>query len=209
MLLIDDAQPDDSDVYKCQAKGPDGQQLESETRISVTLMRGPPIARIEPEDQTIGQGGSLSLRCTASGNPPITLTWSKVGEDLSSPNIVVSDQNSVLSIQNAQVYDRGMYMCTAQNPGGSARSTSVVEIERREPPRIEIYPDSTQTVTKFGSVLFQCRTLSGIPTPTITWLRKDGRPLEAHIEILRGGVMTSSLKKSFPGCDQGGICCMK
>ncbi len=108
---------------------------------------------------------------------------------MNSPNVVLSQGNTVISIRNAAVTDRGMYMCTVENSGGSARATSIVEVERREPPRIEVYPDTTQTVTKSGSVLFQCRTLAGIPSPVVTWTRMDGRPLDSHIEILRGGVM--------------------
>ena len=90
-----------------------------------------------------------------------SLSWSKVGEDMDSPNLVLSNGDTVLSLRNAAVSDRGMYMCTAENAGGSARATSIVEVERREPPRIEVYPDTRQTVTKSGSVLFQCRTLAG------------------------------------------------
>ncbi len=108
---------------------------------------------------------------------------------MTSPNLVLSQGNKILSIRNAAVTDRGMYMCTGEDSGGSARATSIVEVERREPPRIEVYPDTTQTVTKSGSVLFQCRTLAGIPSPVVTWTRMDGRPLDPHIEILRGGVM--------------------
>lgn len=125
----------------------------------------------------------------ASGDPQPSITWSKVGEEMNSPNVVLSNGNTVLSIRNAAITDRGMYMCTAENSGGSSRATAIVEVERREPPRIEVYPDTRQTVTKSGSVLFQCRTLAGIPTPVVTWTRADGRPLDPHIEILRGGVM--------------------
>ena len=38
----------------------------------------------------------------------------------------------------------------------------------REAPRLEIYPSTTQTVAKGGSVLFQCRVLAGIPAPEVS-----------------------------------------
>ena len=40
----------------------------------------------------------------------------------------------------------------------------------REAPRLEIYPSTTQTVAKGGSVLFQCRVLAGIPAPEVCCL---------------------------------------
>ena len=40
----------------------------------------------------------------------------------------------------------------------------------REAPRLEIYPSTTQTVAKGGSVLFQCRVLAGIPAPEVCYL---------------------------------------
>jgi hypothetical protein len=54
---------------------------------------------------------------------------------------------------------------------------------------VEIYPESYQTVTTGGSVLFQCRTMAGIPTPLVTWTRADGRPFQPNVEMLGGGVI--------------------
>ena len=38
---------------------------------------------------------------------------------------------SVLRIENAQVTDRGMYVCDATSSGGSARAVTVIEVERK------------------------------------------------------------------------------
>ena len=43
----------------------------------------------------------------------------------------------------------------------------------REPPRIEIYPESTSVITTGSSALFQCRIIGGIPSPTVVWSRYD------------------------------------
>ena len=53
-------------------------------------------------------------------------------------------------------------------------------MERREKPQIEIYPSDNQNVVQGGSVLFQCRVMSGIPNPKITW-----RPLNGGSENLK------------------------
>jgi hypothetical protein len=182
------ARPEDSGVYVCRVTSSrTGATQEAQARLTVVAYRGPPTVRIEPEEQTIGQGGRAELRCIASGDPAPTVLWSKVGEDLSSPNLAVS--GSLLSLRAAAVSDRGMYICTAENAGGSARASAIIEVERREAPALEIYPEPYQTITTGGSVLFQCRTVAGIPTPLVTWTRADGRPFQPNVELLGGGVI--------------------
>ena len=201
-LTISAVRVEDSGIYICQATSSSGAKLESQARLTITSYRGPPSVRIEPEEQTIGQGSSTELRCIGSGEPAPSLEWSKVGEDLSSPNLVVS--GGVLSLRNAAVSDRGMYICTAENAGGSARASGIIEVERREPPGVEIYPENSQTITKSGSVLFQCRTIAGIPSPLVTWTRVDGLPLQPNVELLGGGVLRIN---RVTGKEQGGYKC--
>ena len=38
-------------------------------------------------------------------------------------------------------------------------------------PKIDIYPNVTQTIVVGGSALFQCRVMDGDPPPTIRWSR--------------------------------------
>ena len=209
---------DDTGIYICRATGPSGDVLDGQARLVVSSdvgyeeprpggsggssSSGPPTVTIQPEEQTIGQGANSQLRCLGSGNPAPTLTWSKVGEDLTSPNIVVN--GGLLSLSNAAVSDRGMYICNAENAGGSARASAIIEVERRERPRIEIYPDTSQTITVSGSVLFQCRAVGGIPTPSITWSRVDGRPLHRNAETMDGGVLRIN---QVTGDEQGQYVC--
>ena len=37
--------------------------------------------------------------------------------------------------------------------------------------------------------MFQCRYMTGIPTPVITWTREDGSQLPPNVEVLSGGVL--------------------
>lgn len=39
--------------------------------------------------------------------------------------------NNILRITGAQVSDRGMYLCTAHNEGGSAQGAAIIEVERK------------------------------------------------------------------------------
>lgn len=57
----------------------------------------------------------------------------------------------------------------------------------RESPKITIHPNTSQTVVVGQSVAFGCQAVAGIPSPTVTWKRVDGRPLSHRLE------------KSYPG----------
>ena len=82
-----------------------------------------------------------------------------------------------------------MYLCSVENDAGFNRAVLTVEVEPRETPTLEIFPESLQTVSTGGSVLFQCRARTGIPSPSITWTRVDRRPFGSNVEILSGGVI--------------------
>ena len=81
-------------------------------------------------------------------------------------------------------------MCTLRTRcGGKTRASSILEVEPRELPTAVLFPAARQTVITGGSALFQCRYMTGIPTPTITWTRKDGGQLPPNVEVLSGGVL--------------------
>ncbi|GFQ77560.1 basement membrane-specific heparan sulfate proteoglycan core protein, partial [Trichonephila clavata] len=181
-LTIPDVKGEDAGTYICTAKSPVG-TIDVPTILIVTG-RSPPTARVEPERQTIMQGSSGELRCIVGGIPRPTVSWSKVGADLSNRHRVKEDN---LYISDVTVEDRGLYVCRAENRDGSAQASAIVEVERREVPAIELYPEATQTVIRGGSSLFQCRVTAGIPTPTVEWVRADGSPFTSSTEILNGG----------------------
>ena len=92
-----------------------------------TARRGPPTVRIEPDRQIVSQGSSAELRCLAVGDPTPSVRWTKVGEDLSSS---VQTSGPVLRITSAMVRDRGMYICSAENAGGTSQASAIIEVER-------------------------------------------------------------------------------
>ena len=183
ILTISNADPSHSGLYVCRSSGESRQ-----ARVTVQGFRAPPQVIVQPEQQTIGQGEDLVLTCSASGDPRPSVIWTKVGEEISaSPRISV--EGTSLRIRGAAVADRGMFLCTATSPGGSARGSGIVEVEPREAPRLEVYPEAEQTISVGGSVLFQCRAVAGIPSPEISWTRQGGGRLTSNAEVLSGGVL--------------------
>nr|XP_045613717.1 basement membrane-specific heparan sulfate proteoglycan core protein-like isoform X12 [Procambarus clarkii] len=201
-LQIPNARPVDSGIYVCRITDERTQIFEeSSTRIVITQFVNLPTVQIQPDRQTINQGTDAELRCVVTGDPPPVITWSKVNEELGHG---VSIEGSILRITNAVINDRGMYVCTAQNDGGTAQAAAIIEVERREPPVIEVYPELRQTIVVGASALFQCHLTAGIPNPTVRWARTDGRPLTPNTETLNGGVLRFN---QVQGDEEGSYTC--
>ena len=126
--------------------------------------RCPPLeVRLEPRDQTVAQGSPALLQCSVTAPGPgqtYRYHWEKVREEISEERtrVVPGPGWSQLTLTSVEVEDRGLYVCLVTSPcGGRARASSILEVEQREPPSLEIYPASLQTVGSGDSVLFQCR----------------------------------------------------
>ena len=115
--------------------------------------------RLEPREQTVAQGSSAILQCSVSAPGPaqtFSYFWEKVRDEISEERSEIV--GSQLRLSSVQVSDRGLYVCLVTSPCGSrARSSSILEVEPREPPSLELYPSTVQTVQSGDSVLFQCR----------------------------------------------------
>ena len=182
----------DAGLYICTASDASGLSQRLQARVIIEdqgFVSGEeaPTVTISPEQRTIGQGDTVEVTCVTRGSPAPRVTWEKVGENLSSPSVSVS--GNTLTVRSAQVEDRGMYLCQAENRAGSNRAIVILEVEPREPPTLEIFPALSQTIVTGGSALYQCRPRTGIPAPSISWTRVDRRPLAPSAEILPGGVI--------------------
>ncbi|XP_069938272.1 basement membrane-specific heparan sulfate proteoglycan core protein isoform X44 [Cherax quadricarinatus] len=201
-LQIPNARPADSGIYVCRITDERTNSFEeSTTHITITPFVNLPMVQIQPDRQTINQGTNAELRCIVSGDPAPVITWSKVNEEFGAGVIV---EGSILRINNAVINDRGMYVCTAQNDGGTAQAAAIIEVERREPPVIEVYPEVKQTIVVGASALFQCHLTAGIPNPSVYWTRTDGRPLTSSTETLDGGVLRFN---QVQGDEEGSYTC--
>lgn len=60
----------------------------------------------------------------------------------------------------------------------------------REPPMLEVYPKETQVIRVDESAMLHCRATAGIPTPNITWSRRDRRPISLNFKEDYPGTLT-------------------
>ena len=80
------------------------------------MLKYPDLPKINtgpPASLTTREGNNASFSCSANGIPKPTITWYKNGEALDSANY--DADSGVLTLNNIQFADRGVYKCEARN----------------------------------------------------------------------------------------------
>ncbi|KAK1169832.1 matrix-remodeling-associated protein 5 [Acipenser oxyrinchus oxyrinchus] len=116
------------------------------------------------------------LPCDTVGEPKPFLTWTKV----STGAVIAINRkiqrfevlkNGTFVIQNAQLQDRGQYLCTAQNQYGVDKMI-VTLIVLAQQPRMLVSRYQDVTVYLGDTANMECRA-QGLPTPQISWILPD------------------------------------
>ncbi|KAK3104524.1 hypothetical protein FSP39_004009 [Pinctada imbricata] len=204
VLTLNNIQPSYAGRYVCTAITSDGDRGTGTATVTVqqNTITSRPTVKITPDRITIPQGTTGSIRCEVTGEPQPTIRWTKSRADLSPRHQV---NGATLRITNTQMEDRGIYICRAENSVGISQGWVVVEVERRELPKVDLYPEGTQTISVGGSALFQCRVMGGDPPPTVVWTRAGGEALVRETtEIMDNGVL---MFKSVTGQEAGAYVC--
>uniref|UniRef100_A0A8B9Q3B3 Matrix remodeling associated 5 n=1 Tax=Apteryx owenii TaxID=8824 RepID=A0A8B9Q3B3_APTOW len=121
------------------------------------------------------------IPCDAVGEPKPFLTWTKVSTGaLMTANTRLQRfevlKNGTFVIRNAQLQDRGQYMCTAQNLHGIDKMIIVLIVVAHQP-KILLTRYRDVTVYFGETVAMECQA-SGIPSPHISWIFPDRRILQ-------------------------------
>ena len=143
---------------------------------------------VAEEEQTI------TIACSATGQPRPGITWSKLIGNLPDRRTV---NNGVLKINNVSRKDGGIFKCKAENILGTAVTTMQLMIFSRLQFRIR---PPVQLTAEIGPPLYLPCVAESDLKPTITWM-KDGKPsLPVDSNILQNNTLAiSSVKKSHEG----------
>ncbi|XP_064457274.1 hemicentin-1-like isoform X2 [Ornithodoros turicata] len=170
-LQIPFAQPEDTGEYKCVAENEAG----SDTRTTLVKVHVPPkILRDENEESevTSQRGAQATLHCSAEGNPPAHISWSREGDQVVSSRAEVQPSGDLV-LMSLQAEDTGTYTCTAKNSAGT--DEKLVSLVVLVPPSIIRLPRDTE-VGVGDRLELECEA-DGTPTPHIAWMRDDSELL--------------------------------
>ncbi len=135
------------------------------TNSAALMVYIPPVVTIQPVNQTITAGQTVSFTAAASGNPTPTVQW-QVSSDGTTWNPISGATNPTYTF-TAQADDNGkQYRAVFTNSAGSATSNSA-SLTVYVAPTITTQP-SNQTVNAGQTVTFTA-SANGTPTPTVQW----------------------------------------
>ncbi|XP_010811862.2 hemicentin-1 isoform X2 [Bos taurus] len=199
ILALTSAQISDTGRYTCVAVNAAGEkQRDIDLRVYVA-----PNIMGEEQNVSVLISQAVELLCQSDAIPPPTLTWLKDGHPLlKKPGLSVTENGSVLKIEDAQVQDSGRYTCEATNVAGKTEKNYNVNIW--VPPNISGSDEAAQLTVIEGHLISLLCESSGIPPPNLIW-KKKGSPVLAdsagRVRILSGGrqLQISVAEKSDAG----------
>ncbi|KAM4727216.1 protein turtle homolog B-like isoform 4-T4 [Anableps anableps] len=189
-LQIDNVRSDDQGWYECKVLMLEQQYdtFHNGSWVHLTVNAPPTFTDTPPQYVEAKERGSITLTCTAFGNPKPSVSWLR--EDsllISSAKYKVSDGNlTVLSITRE---DRGAYTCRAFSPQGEAIHTTRLLVQG--PPFI-ISPPENITVNISQDAFFTCQAEAYPRNLTYTWFWEEDNvffknDLKRRVSILIDG----------------------
>uniref|UniRef100_A0A8C2D4Y6 Peroxidasin n=1 Tax=Cyprinus carpio TaxID=7962 RepID=A0A8C2D4Y6_CYPCA len=189
-LMIQDTRETDQGVYQCMAKNVAGEVKTSEVTLRYFRSPARPSFVIQPQNTEVLVGESVTLECSATGQPQPRVTWTK-GDHTAlpvDPRINITPSGG-LFIQNVNQADGGQYTCFASNNVDTIHATAYIIVQAR--PQFTVTPQD-QSVLEGHTVDFPCEA-SGYPQPVIAWTR-GGSPLpndRRHVVLSSGSLRIS------------------
>uniref|UniRef100_A0A8C5PHI7 Ig-like domain-containing protein n=1 Tax=Leptobrachium leishanense TaxID=445787 RepID=A0A8C5PHI7_9ANUR len=163
------ARPEDAGSYTCVGHNPAGSTLahvEIHVDGSLPSHNVPKVTTDEPV-LIVLSGEKATLRCSATGSPTPTITWSKLRAPLPWQHQVV---NNTLIIPKVAQQDSGQYICNASNPDGYSEVFITLDVET--PPYATTFPDEASI--SVGEVIqIQCLA-HGTPPLRFEWSKVNG-----------------------------------
>ncbi|XP_030634815.1 matrix-remodeling-associated protein 5 [Chanos chanos] len=168
--------------YTCYAENQIG---KDEMKVHVKVVADVPVIKNNSHQVIrVLYGDSVSLRCSAKGEPTPVIMWFSPTNRAIPPG--ASDKYQVhndgtLVIQKAQRFDGGNYTCLARNSAGQDRKVTRVEI-LVSPPAINGLRGATNTArvtaVKDQRKLIDCEAM-GTPLPRVMWVLPENVVLPA------------------------------
>ncbi|KAF1746889.1 hypothetical protein GCK72_023347 [Caenorhabditis remanei] len=168
----------DSGIYECLARNAGGMSTQ---KIMLEIME-PPSVKIHQKETYYVIGDNVNITCEGFGDPKPEIYWYFRDYRVTTDHRTEADSlTNFLYIREAVPQDQGSYECRAMSPAGQAWDTA--DLILATTPKVEIIQNKMM-VGRGDRVSFECKTLSGKPTPKIRWF-KNGRDLIKTDDFIR------------------------
>ncbi|KAM6933283.1 immunoglobulin superfamily member 10 [Xenentodon cancila] len=145
---------------------------------------------------TVLSNSDAYLPCEAVGSPQPVITWKRLSSNTGSTNSIKEKMgrfevwiNGTLSIENANINDRGQYLCLAENDYGSDKLLVTLSVVAY-PSRI-LEPKMREKKSHVGhTVEMNCKA-EGRPMPIISWILANRTQVRGQ-NVGKGRVSVSS-----------------
>uniref|UniRef100_A0A3Q2D071 Heparan sulfate proteoglycan 2 n=1 Tax=Cyprinodon variegatus TaxID=28743 RepID=A0A3Q2D071_CYPVA len=187
-LYFPSIQLSDAGIYVCTCR-----DLRSSNHAEIIVGPTKPIVVTveEPKIQTVRVGSTVNFICTAkSKSPAYTLVWTRQG-NRKLPNRA-TDFNGILTIQNVQPEDAGVYVCTGSNMFAMDESSAKLYVPSEGAQPTATITPAVLNVRQGQRAEIRC-TVTGNPTPAIEWIGPGNRM--SPRAVIRNGILT------FPAVD--------
>ncbi|XP_072409804.1 hemicentin-1-like [Chiloscyllium punctatum] len=176
-LVIRNITMSDAGVYQCVGRIMERNEVKSlNTRVNVNY--SPKLFQLPPEEVYTWLENPINISCSVHSVPPATITWIHHGQNLPDISTSVSGESSVSSTIEVKVHDLsdwGVYTCLAENRLGQVRRSTQV---RQGAPVSVSNVDPVQEFDEGMDGVLRC-TVTGIPQPTVTWIRDSWDVLQS------------------------------
>ncbi|RWS17057.1 cell adhesion molecule-like protein, partial [Dinothrombium tinctorium] len=197
----------DAGIYQCFAEN-DFESLQAS--VEIAFVDEGPSFDVTFAQQTLNPGNSLSLSCSANGNPLPQITWTLDEQSFPSSHrvrygdYVTRDKKvtSFVNITNVQPEDSGLYKCIASNSVATIAHQQRVNVYG--PPAVK--PMRNVTALEGDSLHLYCPAY-GYPIEKISWL-KENNTLPAsgqHSVYSNGSLLITSINRKL---DEGRYTCI-
>ncbi|XP_039346016.1 immunoglobulin superfamily DCC subclass member 4 isoform X3 [Mauremys reevesii] len=143
----------------------------------------------QPESQTVEENGMARFECRIEGLPSPVITWEKDQAAVPAEPRFITLPNGILQIVDVRESDAGAYHCVATNAARKRFSDdAILSVLKGSQPAVTrdvaivAAPENT-TVVVGESAVMECMA-SADPTPFVSWIRQDGKPISTDVIVL-------------------------
>ncbi|XP_017588192.1 PREDICTED: basement membrane-specific heparan sulfate proteoglycan core protein [Corvus brachyrhynchos] len=145
---------------------------------------GPPPAlavRVHPVRTAVPQGSPVTLRCQATGDPPLYYHWVREDGRPLPEGAQSRRQGEELHFPSIQPSEAGVYVCSCRNlrHSNASRAEVIVTETPEKPITVTVEEKRVQRVQPGADVTFICTAKSKSPAYTLVWTRQNHGTLPA------------------------------